>query len=61
MQDHLSLVDWFVGDTVSLADICLFAYTHVAGEGGFDLSLYPAVQAWIDRIAALPKFVEMRA
>src|SRR3546814_3610920 len=37
MEDHLSLNNWFVGDAASLADIALFAYTHVAGEGGFDL------------------------
>ncbi|MGN6373992.1 MAG: glutathione S-transferase family protein, partial [Sphingomonas sp.] len=45
MEDHLSLVDWFVGESVSVADVCLYAYTHVAEEGGFDLALYPAVQA----------------
>ncbi|HEX7656156.1 MAG: glutathione S-transferase family protein [Sphingomonas sp.] len=59
MDDHLSLVDWFVGDAVSLADIALFAYTHVAGEGGFDLSLYPHIQAWIERLRALPRFIAM--
>ena len=57
MDDHLSLVDWFVGDAASLADIVLFAYTHVAEEGGFDLSLYPAVRAWLKRVEALPKFI----
>ncbi len=59
MEDHLSLHDWFVGDAVSLADIALFAYTHVADEGGFDLALYPHVLAWIDRIRGLPKFVAL--
>lgn len=59
MDDHLSLVDWFVGDAVSLADIALFAYTHVAGEGGFDLSLYPHIEAWIERLRALPRFIAM--
>jgi glutathione S-transferase len=49
------------GDAVSLADIALYAYTHVAEDGGFDLALYPAVQAWIARIEALPKFVPMEA
>jgi len=61
MDDHLSLVDWFVGNAVSLADIVLFAYTHVAEEGGFDLSLYPAVLAWLERMKALPKFVAIDA
>jgi glutathione S-transferase len=59
MEDHLSLVDWFVGDAVSLADIVLYAYTHVAGDGGFDLSLYPAVRAWIGRMQAQPKFIAL--
>jgi glutathione S-transferase len=57
MDDHLALADWFVGDAVSLADIALFAYTHVAAEGGFDLSLYPAIRAWIERVEGLPKFI----
>jgi len=61
MDDHLSLLDWMVGDRVSLADIALYAYTHVADEGGFDLALYPAVQAWIARVEALPRFVAMEA
>jgi glutathione S-transferase len=61
MDDHLSLGDWMIGDRISLADIALYAYTHVAADGGFDLSLYPAVQAWIARIEALPKFVAMEA
>lgn len=61
MDDHLALVDWMVGDAVSLADIALYAYTHVAAGGGFDLALYPAVGAWIGRIEALPRFVAMTA
>ena len=59
MDDHLALVDWFVGDSVSLADIALYAYTHVAEGGGFDLSLYPAIQAWLARVETLPRFVAM--
>ena len=54
----------FVPDTLisvpsgySLADIALYAYTHVAGEGGFDLGAFPAVQAWVERIAARPAVV----
>jgi glutathione S-transferase len=61
MERHLDGRDWFVGEAVSLADICLFAYTHVAHEGGFDLDLYPMIRAWLDRVAALPRFVPMRA
>ncbi|HEX7871843.1 MAG TPA: glutathione S-transferase family protein [Sphingobium sp.] len=59
MERHLEAREWFVGEAVSLADICLFAYTHVAGEGGFDLADYPAIEAWIERVAALPNFVPM--
>src|SRR3954453_10671259 len=50
MNEHLTGRDWFVGDTISLADICLFAYTHVAGDAEFDLERYPQVQGWIDRV-----------
>lgn len=52
MDAHLSDRDWFVGDRCSLADVSLYAYTHVAGEGGFNLSEYPAVQMWLTRFAA---------
>jgi glutathione S-transferase len=45
-----------VGDRYSLADIALFAYTHVAHEGGFDLAPYPNIRAWCDRIASHPKW-----
>ena len=51
MEDHLSNNDWFVGGARSLADVALYAYTHVAGEGGFNLSDYPAVSEWLDRFA----------
>ncbi|MET0137851.1 MAG: glutathione S-transferase family protein, partial [Sphingobium sp.] len=49
MERQLETRDWLVGDTASLADICLFAYSHVAHQGGFDLDAYPAVQAWVGR------------
>ncbi len=55
MDDHLTHHDWFVGDCLTLADICLYAYTHVAGEGGFVLARYPAVTAWLARVAASPR------
>jgi glutathione S-transferase len=45
---------WLVGGRYSVADISLFAYTHVAPEGGFDLKPYPAIRAWIDRVAGQP-------
>jgi glutathione S-transferase len=51
--------DWLVGDAYSIADISLYGYTHVADEGGFDLSPYPAVEAWLERVAAVPGHVAM--
>lgn len=59
MDDHLATRDWFVGERVTLADIALFAYTHVAEEGGFGLGDYPAVGRWIARMRELPDFVPM--
>jgi len=46
-----------VGEHYSIADIALYAYTHVADEGGFDLSRYPAVQAWLARVKVQPGHV----
>ena len=60
MDQHLAKQDWLVGDGCSIADIALYAYTHVAHEGGFELAGYPSVRAWLDRIAALPGYVPMR-
>jgi glutathione S-transferase len=59
MERHLDGRRFFVGEQPSLADIALFAYTHVAPEGGFDLAPYPAVRAWLDRVAAQPGHVPM--
>lgn len=50
METGLEGRDWFAGDQLSLADIALVAYTRMAGSGGFDLSLYPKVTAWVDRV-----------
>ncbi|HWI88104.1 MAG TPA: glutathione S-transferase family protein [Sphingomicrobium sp.] len=61
MDEHLRGRQWFVGDALSLADICLFAYTHVAGDAEFDLGRYPAVLAWIERLKKQPGFVPMDA
>ena len=61
MDSHLKGREWFVGDAFSLADICLFAYTHVADEADFDLALYPNVIEWMERIMGDPKFVAMDA
>ena len=59
MDEHLATRAWFVGGAVSLADIALYAYTHVSGEGGFRLEDYPHVRAWLARVAALPGYVAM--
>jgi glutathione S-transferase len=62
MERHLSDGrEWFVGDGMTLADISLYAYTHVADEGGFELERFPAVQAWIARVAAEPGHVPIDA
>jgi glutathione S-transferase len=61
MDEHLGGREWLVGSEFSLADICLFAYTHVADEADFDLELYPNVIAWMERIMLLPKHVPMDA
>lgn len=52
MNNHLQDKTWFVGRERSLADIALYAYTHVADEGGFDLSHYPNIENWMARFAA---------
>jgi len=59
MEGHLADRTWFVGDSMTLADIALYAYTHAAEEGEFDLGGYPAVGRWLDRVAAEPGHVPM--
>ena len=61
MDDHLANREWFVGDHTSLADICLFAYTHVAGDADFDLKRYPNVVRWIERMKGQPRYMSMDA
>lgn len=61
MDDHLATRDWFVGDGITLADIALYAYTHVSEEGGFVLADYPHIQSWIARIEKLKNWVPMSA
>jgi glutathione S-transferase len=58
MEEHLSKNDFFV-DGYSIADIALFAYTHVAHEGGFPLDDFPKIRAWIERVRSQPRFVPM--
>jgi glutathione S-transferase len=57
MEGHLKDREFFVGDRYSIADIALYAYTHVADEGGFDLGSFPSINAWLGRVAAQPGHV----
>jgi len=59
MNRHLAAHDFLCGEQASLADIALFAYSHVADEGGFRLADYPALLAWCERVRTLPGFVPM--
>jgi len=59
MEDHLRKNDYFVGDKLSIADIALYAYTHVADEGGFDLKPYKAVQTWLKRVKKHPGYIKI--
>ncbi len=56
---HLAKRDWFAGGRYSIADIALYGYTHSAADGGFDLAGYPAVRAWLARVAAQPGHVPL--
>jgi glutathione S-transferase len=57
MEQHLRATPFFVAARYTIADIALYAYTHVAGEGGFDLARYPAVRAWLERVREQPRHV----
>jgi len=59
METHLGAHDWFAGKQYSVADIALYGYTHCAAEGGFDLSRYPAVGAWLARVAQEPDHIPL--
>jgi len=59
MERHLADHDWFAGGRYSIADIALYAYTHVAHEGGFDLAPYKAIGRWMNRIRSAPGHVPM--
>ena len=61
MDEHLRQREWFVGKSISIADVCLFAYSHVAGDAEFDLKLYPSVQNWIERIKGHPHYIALDA
>src|SRR6201997_3898510 len=59
MERHLSLHDYFAADRYTIADVALYAYTHVADQCDFDMSAFPAVRAWLARVAAQPGYVAM--
>jgi glutathione S-transferase len=61
MDRHLATREWLVGKAPTIADISLYAYTHAAGEGEFDLQSYANVRGWLDRVAALPGHVPLAA
>ncbi|HEY1991725.1 MAG TPA: glutathione S-transferase family protein, partial [Gammaproteobacteria bacterium] len=60
MEQHLSTRSFFVCETYTVADISLYAYTHVAAQGGFDLTRFPAVQSWLARVAQQPRHLPLR-
>ena len=59
MERHLQSAAWFGGPAYGIADIALFAYTHCAADGGFDMTAYPRIDAWLARVRATPGFVAM--
>jgi glutathione S-transferase len=61
LERHLDGRAFLVGDRYSIADISLYAYTHVAHEGSFDLARYPSIRAWLKRVAAQPRHVTIDA
>jgi glutathione S-transferase len=61
MEAHIDGREWFVGDSMTLADIVLYAYTHAADEGGFDLGTYPGIRRWLDRVADEPGHIPIDA
>lgn len=61
MERHLDNEPFFVGQRFSIADIALYAYTHVAEEGGFDLAGFPAIKAWFQRIEQVKNYLPITA
>jgi glutathione S-transferase len=59
MEKHLALHDFFAADRFTIADIALYAYTHIAHECDYDLSPFPAIRTWLDRVAHEPSHVTM--
>lgn len=61
MERRLSQADWIAGPSYLIADIALYAYTHKADEGGYDLSRYPGIQRWIKRVEGTPGYITLEA
>ena len=61
MEGHLASAEFLVANRYTIADIALYAYTHVAHEAGFDLSGYPGINAWLDRVSAQPAHIPITA
>ena len=59
MEQHLATHSWFTADDYGIADIALYAYSHVAEEGGFDLADYPALRHWLTRVEAQPGYIAL--
>ena len=59
METHLATHDWFASAGYSIADIALYGYTHCAADGGFDLAGYPAILAWLERVASQPGYMPL--
>jgi glutathione S-transferase len=59
MERHLGGPDFFVGDGPTIADLALYAYTHVAAEGGFELDRFPAIGEWLGRVSSLPGYISI--
>ena len=57
MERQLGGADWLAGGRYTIADIALYAYTHTAGEGGFDLAPYPGITGWLERMASEPRHI----
>jgi glutathione S-transferase len=61
MERQLNTTPFLVGERYTIADIALYAYTHVAGEGGYDLGAYPAIRTWLEQVAGRPGHVPITA
>ena len=61
MDEQLDRTEWLTGGAFSLADICLYAYTHVASDGGFDLAAFPSVRRWLAAVARQPAHIPLES